>query len=397
MMNKRMQTDIAVIGGGVVGAAVAAEMARTGAAVTLLERGEFPWGSSKRCDGHVVTYDSAPGFFSRFSKAALDLFHERAHKLPCDIHFEPEGLGLLVDDERDLEQALANYEGKKAEGVKVGFWDQAELRRHEPNIADDILACVNFEGDAKLNPMRLTFALIQQARDLGAKPERGVTVTGLGLENGAVRRVETDRGVLEAETVVLCAGVWTPGLAHMAGVNVPIRPRQGHLIVTERVSGLIGKNYAEFGYLAAKGGKKRPGVTPAMEQYGVALVLEPTAEGTIIMGSSRRFVGMNTEVEPHVLQAMVQRGIRFFPNFARTKIIRTFAGLRPASIDGYPIISPTHVRGLYVASGHEGNGISLSLITGKLTAEMLQGLSPSLDMAPLHLDRFGLNPPAVVR
>ena len=388
--------DVTVIGGGAVGTAVAAYLALAGVDTALVERGEYASGSSRRCDGHAVTYDSPPGFFSRFCKLGLDLFPEMIPLLPCDIQFEPEGIGLLVDDERDMETVLATYEGKKKEGVPVALWDQKDLRHHEPNVADRVLACLNFTGDAKLNPMRLAFGLAQLARDNKAKTFPFTRVDGFSVDGGgAVNAVETDRGAILTKRVVLCAGVWTPLLGQMAGVSIPIRPRQGHVLVTERLSGLIGKNYAEYGYLAAKGGKTRAGVTPAMENFGVAMVLEPSHEGTVLIGSSRRHVGMNTEPHPAVMQAMAQRCMHFFPAFEKTRLIRAYAGLRPASPDGKPIISPTHVKGLFVASGHEGNGIGLSLVTGKLVSQMLTGGEPILDISPLHIDRFGLNPKAL--
>ena len=202
-------------------------------------------------------------------------------------------------------------------------------------------------------------------------------------------------GSIATKKVVLASGVWTPGLGDMVGVKVPIRPRQGQILVTERLDGLVSKNYAEFGYLAAKSGKKRPGVTPEMEQFGVAMVLEPSAAGTVLIGSSRRFVGMDTMPHPAVMQAIAQRAKHFFPSFSGVKLIRAYAGVRPASPDGKPIISPTHVEGVYVAAGHEGNGIGLSLITGKLVSQMLRGETPLVDLAPLCIDRFGMNPPSL--
>ena len=394
-MKRLGNADVAVIGGGAVGTAVACYLAMAGVDTALVEQGEYASGSSRRCDGHAVTYDSPPGWFSRFCKLGLDMFPQMIPLLPCDIQFEPEGIGLLVDDERNMETVLATYEGKKNEGVPVSFWDQKELRHHEPNVADHVLACLNFTGDAKLNPMRLTFGLAQLARDRGAQTFTGTRVTGISMENGKVNGVETDRGMIAAQQVVLCAGVWTPLLGQMAGITVPIRPRQGHVLVTERLSGLIGKNYAEYGYLLAKGGKARVGVTPAMENFGVAMVLEPSHEGTVLIGSSRRYVGMNTEPHPAVMQAMAQRCTHFFPAFASTRLIRAYAGLRPATPDGKPIVSPTHVRGLFVAAGHEGNGIGLSLITGKLVSQMLTGEEPLMDLTPLHIDRFALNPTAL--
>ena len=394
-MNKLEKADIVVIGGGAVGTAVACYLARDGMDVALIERGEYAWGSSRRCDGHAVTYDSPPGYFSRFCKLGLDLFPEIIPHLPCDIEFTPEGLGLLVDDDRDMDTVIASYEGKKAEGIPVSLWNRDDLKRFEPNISDNVVACLNFTGDAKLNPMRLAFGLAHLAEKHGARTFNRSRVTNINLRNNVLESVETDHGVIRANKVVLAAGVWTPELGAMAGVNIPVRPRQGQILVTERLSGLVGKNYAEYGYLAAKSGKVRSGVTPAMEKFGVAFVTEPSHAGTVLIGSSRRFVGMDTAPHPAVMQAIAQRATHFFPKFAETRIIRAYAGLRPASPDGKPIISPTHVGGVYVASGHEGNGIGLSLITGKLVSQMLGAKEFLIDPAPLHIDRFNQNPPAL--
>lgn len=261
---------------------------------------------------HAVTYDSAPATSASSARSGRTCSPEISRELPCDIEFEPEGLGLLVDDERDMETVLANYEGKKNEGVDVTFWDRDELLRHEPHVSDKVIACLNFNGDAKLNPMRLCFGLAWSwpARKV-RKAFNRTAVTGITVKNGAVQSVETSSGSIATKKVVLASGVWTPGLGDMVGVKVPIRPRQGQILVTERLDGLVSKNYAEFGYLAAKSGKKRPGVTPEMEQFGVAMVLEPSAAGTVLIGSSRRFVGMDTTPHPAVMQAIAQRASIF--------------------------------------------------------------------------------------
>ena len=387
-MNKLEYADVVVVGGGAIGSAVACYLARDGVDVALVERGECPWGSSKRCDGHAVTYDSPRGYFSRFCKMGLEMFPQIIPELPCDINFEPEGIGLLVDEEKDMDAIRETFEGKLAEGVDVSLWDQDELRRNEPNVAPHVLACLNFWGDAKLNPMRLVFGLTKVAERHGAKIYPYTETTRVLKEDGKVRGVETNRGVIRCKRVVLSAGVWTPIIAHGAGVEVPIRPRQGQILVTERIRGLLGKNYVEFGYIAAKGGQKRNGISPEMEQFGVALVLEPTTDGTILCGSSRRFVGMNMEPHPAVMRAQAQRVLHFFPRFFEARLIRAYAGLRPTTPDGKPIISSTPIEGLYVAAGHEGNGIGLSLVTGHVVSQMLRGEEPSFDMTPFRLERF---------
>ena len=219
-MNKHENAEIVVIGGGAVGTAVACYLARDGADVALVERGEYAWGSSRRCDGHAVTYDSAPGYFSQFCKIGQDMFPEISRELPCDIEFEPEGLGLLVDDERDMETVLANYEGKKNEGVDVTFWDRDELLRHEPHVSDKVIACLNFNGDAKLNPMRLCFGLAELARQKGAKAFNRTAVTGITVRNGAVQSVETSSGSIATK------GFAWPMLDGMVSRTVPVVPAE---------------------------------------------------------------------------------------------------------------------------------------------------------------------------
>lgn len=387
-MQKHTSAEVVVIGGGAIGSAIAYHLAKQGKDVAIVERGEFPCETSKRCDGHVATYDSPPGYFSKLCYAGLELFPKIAPDLPYDIHFEPEGLGLLIDDERDMEAAMSNYEGKLKEGAPVTLWDQKELRHHEPNIADRVLACINFTRDSKLDPMRLTFGLMHRAQEYGAKIYPQTSVTGISLQNEKVTAVRTSQGTITTHNVVFACGAWTPELGNMVGLDIPIRPRQGQILVTERVQSLVGKNYAEFGYVAAKGGRKRLSATPEMEAYGVAFVTEPTESGTVLIGSSRRFVGMNSKPDAAVMLTIAQRATHFFPAYRQVRVIRSYAGVRPATPDGKPIISDTRISGLYVASGHEGNGIGLSLITGQLMAEILEGKTPVFDIAPLTLNRF---------
>lgn len=394
MSNKRTAGTV-VIGGGAVGTSVACYLAMGGMDVTLVERGEFAWGTSRRCEGHVVTYDTPPGDFSLFCKTGQDLFYEAQKFLPVDFDFSPEGIGLLVDNESHLEMVKANYEGKQKEGYNVTLWDRDELRRHEPNIGDNVIGCLNFNNDCTLNPMRLCFGLAEHARAHGAVIMPRTHVMDLRMENGRVSGVETDKGLILTENVVLAAGVWTPRLGAMLGVNVPIRPRQGHILVTERVQGLLNKAYVEYGYLLTKHGLKRDNVTPDMDKFGVAFVIEPSTAGTVLIGSSRRFVGMDTRPHPSVMRAVAERGTQFFPALSDMRLLRCYAGVRPATTDELPIISTTHIPGLFIGAGHEGLGISLSLITGKIMSQLVGGQTPFIDISYMGIDRFGLNPPAM--
>jgi sarcosine oxidase subunit beta len=162
------------------------------------------------------------------------------------------------------------------------------------------------------------------------------------------------------------------------------------MLVSERTFPVGPRKVMEFGYMMAKfeGGSYTRKVTPEMEKFGVALVFEPTEAQNFLIGSSRRFVGEDTSCDVEVLRAMAQRAIRFFPVIKDINIIRSYAGLRPYTPDHLPIVSETEVPGFYVAAGHEGDGIGLSLITGKLVTQMICGEPLEIKVDPLRFGRF---------
>ena len=166
--------------------------------------------------------------------------------------------------------------------------------------------------------------------------------------------------------MVCAAGVWSNEVARSAGVELPVRPRKGHILVTSRAPGLIAHPMLEGSYAAS--------VQSAAEGVQVALVAEMTAGGTVLLGSSREFVGFDRSVSPAVVQAIAARATRFLPRLAQASIIRSYAGLRPWSPDHLPLVGPVEsVPGFYLATGHEGAGIGLAPVTGQLIADWIVG------------------------
>src|SRR5690625_4269851 len=144
----------------------------------------------------------------------------------------------------------------------------------------------------------------------------------------------------------------------------------------------------EVGYLISRFGGERQ-VDEITEKYGVALVFEPTESQNFLIGSSREFNGFDTKVNQDVTKYIAKRAVRFYPKMADMTLIRTYAGLRPYTEDHLPIVSHIdEVPGFYVAAGHEGDGISLAAITGKVMEEMLSEKETSIPMEPLRYDRF---------
>jgi len=175
----------------------------------------------------------------------------------------------------------------------------------------------------------------------------------------------------------------------MLGLDIPIVPRKGHLIVGARQKPIGLRKVMEFGYLMSKFGGERS-VDEETARYGVALVFEPTESQNFLIGSSREFVRFDGAVRPEVVRCMARRAMRFYPGLRDFRVIRTYAGFRPWTPDHLPIVSAVdELPGFLIAAGHEGDGISLAAITGKLVSEMLaDDQAASVPLEPLRFDRF---------
>jgi glycine/D-amino acid oxidase-like deaminating enzyme len=390
-----VNADVVVIGGGVVGAASAYFLSRRGLAVTLVEKGGISQGTSSRCDGNVLLIDKMPGFDCRLAGLSQELFPRVAAELDDDIEWRRRGSLLVIESEAELTVATDFCRSLQNEGLPVRILDSREVRADEPRLAEGVLGGMEAACDGSVNPMALAWGLIRGAAKHGAVIRSHTVVTGIVKNSdGGVCGVLTDAGKIATPRVVNAAGIWAEEIGRMAGVTVPIQPRQGQILVGERTRPVARRKVMEFGYLMAKfgAGDYQRNVTPEMEAFGIAFVFEPTPAGNFLIGSSRRFVGRDTRCHPPLLAAMAARAISFFPLLRDMRVIRTYAGLRPYTPDHFPIVSETPVPGFYVSAGHEGDGIGLSLISGKLIGQILCGEATDIDVAPLRLDRFAGQP-----
>ena len=387
----KKSTDVVVIGGGVIGTAVAYFLANRQLQVALIEKRGIAAGTSGRCEGDVLVCDKMTGFDLQLAMLSQNLFAQIAQELEYNIGWTQTGSLLAIENEAELQAAETLCEQLQAQGVPARILDQQEVHADEPHLAPDIIGGMETDCDGSLNPMALACGLTHGAQKLGAEIMTHTAVTGIQLDSrGHIDGVVTDRGTITTHRIVNAAGVWAPHIGQMVGLNIPISPRQGHLIVAERTHAVARRKIMEFGYMMAKfgGGDYVRKVTPEMEKYGVALVFEPTDAKNFLIGSSRQFVGYDTSGDLRVIRAIAQRAMRFFPVIKDIRIIRSYAGLRPYTPDHLPIISATSVPGFYIAAGHEGDGIGLSLITGKLIAQMICRETPAIDLDRLQLSRF---------
>ncbi|MFD0671422.1 NAD(P)/FAD-dependent oxidoreductase [Cohnella sp. GCM10027633] len=363
--------------------------AREGLSVTVLERGEVAQGTSSRCDGNILVIDKDPGFDSLMSVESQRIIAELAKALPEPFEYRAPGSIFVCETDEEMEAARSWVERQAALGLPFRMLDRSDIRQESRYFADDLPGGLECASDSTVNPYMLTYALAEQAKRDGAKLRLHTTVQSIGRLDGGGYAVETDRGSWLAEQVVNAAGCWAPEIGRMVGLDIPIYPRKGHLIVASRGHPVGMRKVMEFGYLMSKFGGSRQ-VDPLTEKYGVALVFEPTESQNFLIGSSRQFAGFDTNIRPEVIGCMARRMLRFYPGLADFQLIRTYAGLRPWTPDHLPIVSEVaSLPGFYIAAGHEGDGISLAAVTGKLMGELLSGAPATcIPAKPLRFERF---------
>jgi D-hydroxyproline dehydrogenase subunit beta len=379
--------DVLVIGGGIIGAACAYSLSGAGATVRLLERTFCSSGTSRACDGLILYSDKQSEAELALAMQSAALWAELSATLPADFHYERCGVIVVAETPEGLESPSRRAAQMRAAGVRAEVLDRAGLRSLEPCLAPDLCGGVFYPDEAQVDARLATVALVRAAQRQGARVQEGIRVDALRRDaRGQVVAAVTSEGEFSAGAFVLAAGVWSAELALTAGITLPVKPRKGHIVVATPAKRLLAHPLLEGSYAAS--------VQSDSGSVQVALVAEMTAAGTLLLGSSREFTGFDVSVSVPVVRAIADRALRFLPALAHASSVRTYAGLRPWSPDHLPLIGPVGLApGLCLATGHEGAGIGLAPVTGKLIAEWLTGGCISQYAQAVRPDRFAFNRP----
>ncbi|MER6789660.1 FAD-binding oxidoreductase [Streptomyces sp. NPDC000658] len=379
-MPPRPSGDVVVVGAGMVGAACALYAARAGLEVILVDRGPVAGGTTGAGEGNLLVSDKEPGPELELALLSARLWRELAREgLAAAFEYEAKG-GLVVASTPDALASLTDLaEGQRAAGVDTVPVDAHRLRDLEPHLAPGLAGGVLYPQDAQVMP---ALAAAHLARASGARLETGRTVTRiLRGPDGAVRGVRTDRGDLLAPAVVNAAGTWGADVAALAGVELPVLPRRGFVLVTEPLPPRIRHKVYAAAYVAD--------VASDSAALQTSPVVEGTAAGPVLIGASREREGFDRSFSLPAVRALAAGATRLFPFLEHVRAMRTYIGFRPYLPDHLPAVGPDpRVPGLFHACGHEGAGIGLATGTGLLIAQSLTGTSPAQDLAPLRPDRF---------
>jgi D-hydroxyproline dehydrogenase subunit beta len=379
--------DVVVIGAGVIGGACAYFLARSGLKVALVERYGIAAGTSSACTG-IMGY----GLYARDYERELQSAAMRAYAdlLDRGFAFDYARHGALVvpTGEGSVETLEERARAIRLVGFAPEWIDGSALRDAEPQLSHAHERALLLPELAQVSPMRVAVELTQAAGRLGATILTNSRVSEVLVGARGVQGVRVNGHVMATETVVLAAGVWSREIAATIGLDAPVLPVKGHVIATEPVPGLLRHQIVEF---VAVPDASAAAASVTRDLPTIFANVEELPTGTLLIGGSREQVGYDRAVEGSVVQRILQRAVQLVPRVARTRALRSFTGLRPWTPDGRPLVGRSgRIEGLVFATGHGGDGITLSVITGQLIGELVLGLPTALDLRPLSPARFGV-------
>jgi glycine/D-amino acid oxidase-like deaminating enzyme len=372
--------EVAVVGAGIVGAAAAWELHARGVDVALLDRGEVSGATTGLGEGNVLCSDKEAGPELDLTLAGLDVYDELEERLGDEARIRRKGALVVHRAQETWSGEAVRVERLCAAGALGCLVDVGDVRAMEPQLMGDVAGASFFPADLQCAPRAIARALA------GGLPRvhTGVEVHEVVIEHDRVTGLRTSDGVLACDAAVIAAGPWSRALAEGAGLALPLEPRKGQLVrlaAGTRDERLIRHKVVEAGYLGS--------VASIDAGLQVTTVLETTWEGDVLVGSSRERRGFDLSVDDAVSAAMLEQAFALMPGLRGLAVDAAWAGLRPWLPDHLPAIGPSGtVGGLWLATGHEGAGVALGPVTGRLVAQLYAGEAPIVDPAPFSPDRF---------
>lgn len=411
------KAEVAIVGAGVIGLAIALQLLREGRSVSVIERGEVGAGSSHGNCGTITPSHAlplaAPGmvgqalrwmlkpdaplyvrprwdpalwrWLARFAmrcnrrdfvatarrkavllKASRLLLEDLVERESLDCGFRASGLWYVYRDARGFDHACADLALLRELGIEVQVIEPSRALAEEPALRDGIAGAIDFPGDARVRPDRLVAALAQRVREAGGRIETGNAALAVDVAADGVR-IATANGERHAQRIVLAAGSWSPELAARLGVRLPIQPGKGYSIT-----------YAP----------------PAVVPRRPLVLKEPSVcvtawDDGLRLGSTMEFSGRDTTLNAVRLDALRRGAAQFLHAPEGPAVEERWYGWRPMTWDELPIVGmvPGKPR-VMLATGHGMLGVSLAAVTAQLVADLMAGRDPVVDPAPLSPARF---------
>ncbi|MDX2041130.1 MAG: FAD-dependent oxidoreductase [Acidobacteriota bacterium] len=387
-----MTFDVVIVGAGIVGAACADEFAQAGLRVAVIEAGQIGGGATAAGMGHITVMDDSEAQFA-LTNLSQQLWRALADELPPDTEYIECGTMWVAADDEEMDEVRRKQAFYQQRGLPAEVLDAKALAEAEPNLRAGLAGGLRVPQDGVTYPPCGARFFIERAQSRGAevflgKPVVELTGKGARLNDGTF---------IAAGLTVNATGSWAPELT--PGVNV--QKRKGHLVITDRYPNFVRHQLIELGYLKS---------AHSISTDSVAFNAQPRKTGQILIGSSRQYssnpvatapgsvptdkqssnpvatalgsVPTDKQIDQPILTRMIDRAIEYMPRLAKLSVLRTWTGFRAATPDKLPLIGKSAIENLYLATGHEGLGITTSLGTAKLLADQVLKRTPKIPIEP---------------
>jgi glycine/D-amino acid oxidase-like deaminating enzyme len=357
--------DAVVVGAGIVGAACADECIRQGMRVAVVDSDVIGGGATAAGMGHIVVMDDSEAQFA-LTRYSQQLWQNLRPVLPADVEYEQCGTIWVAADEEEMAEVQRKQSYYSQRGVPLEVLNRDAMERAEPNLRKGLAGGLLLPEDGVLYPPCAARFLLERAQAGGATIQLGRPVSHIG--NGRVRL--QDGMELSASAIINAAGngatSLTPGLA--------IKKRKGHLVITDRYPGFVRHQLVELGYLKS---------AHSTTGDSVAFNVQPRKTGQVLIGSSRQYDVEDKQVDNPILLRMLKRAEEYMPGLAQKSTIRVWTGFRAATPDKLPLIGPWPGDStVFLATGHEGLGITTSLATARILVDQMTGRKTAIPVEP---------------
>jgi len=373
-LNVVQESDVIIIGGGIIGCSIALRLAQARVQVTVLDRGEPGIEASSAAAGMLAPQGEVtdPDDFFELCAASRDLYPSFVAEIEelsgQKVGYRRDGTLMVAISDEERNELDHIYKGQTAHGLALEKLSAKEVHHRAAGLSANIQSGLFIPGDHSVDNERLVKALVEACRRLGVKFLKGCGVTKLNAENGRVQSVEAgNQSSAENHSsahFVLAAGCWSSGLMKPLGIPIPVEPCRGQMIEFESPNDL-------------------PLTVRAGHHYFV-----PRAGRRIVAGTTGEYVGFEKEVTGEGLRSILEGLERMAPMVKNLHFRRAWAGLRPDTADHLPIFGYGELENLAFATGHFRNGILLAPITARLISELILTGSTSQPIEAYRPTRF---------
>ncbi|RKZ32260.1 FAD-dependent oxidoreductase [bacterium] len=363
--------DVIIIGGGIIGSAIAYELAKLGITKTLVvEKNYFSSGSTGRC-GAGVRQQWGLKFNALLAKKSVDIFENLSDELEMDIEFRQGGYLVLAHSDLQVEQFEKNVKLQNSLGIPSRFVSKEEARQICPPLnLNSFTAATYCPTDGHTNPFLANYAYLRAAQRLGVELKRYTEVVDIITEKDRIQGVVLDDGSkIYSPVVVNCAGPWSREVAQMAGVDIPTHSERHQILVTEPVE---------------------PMFDTMVISFQIGIYVQQVPHGSFVMG-----IGEKEEPSHDIrstwqfLEYITHHLLNILPIMSKVRVVRQWAGSYNKTPDAAPILGEhPQVKGFYQAVGFSGHGFMLAPMTGRVMAQQIKGIPPEIDVSPLSVERF---------